>query len=158
VPSDLDIAWVPSPNFGPRKDGAVPSIIVIHYTAMESAEAAIERLCAPEFEVSAHYAISRHGEVTQLVKEEDRAWHAGVGEWNGIIDVNSHSIGIELDNDGASPFSAPLMDALGRLLPEVATRWNVSAENIIGHEDCAPGRKTDPGPRFDWARVRHLFL
>lgn len=152
--TDLEIAWHPSPNFGERRGGAKPSIIVIHYTAMDSAEAAVERLCAPEFEVSAHYVIARDGKITQLVKEEDRAWHAGAGEWNGVTDVNSHSIGIELDNDGSSPFSAPLMDALEALLLAIIQRWDIRPEKIIGHMDCAPGRKTDPGPRFDWARIK----
>ncbi|MEM0977709.1 MAG: N-acetylmuramoyl-L-alanine amidase [Pseudomonadota bacterium] len=152
--SDFEIAWHPSPNFGDRRDGARPSMLVIHYTAMESAEAAIERLCDPAYEVSAHYVIARDGAVTQLVDESMRAWHAGAGAWGGIGDVNSHSIGIELDNDGASPFSALLMDALDALLPQIVDRWGIAAENVIGHEDCAPGRKFDPGPRFDWARVR----
>ena len=147
------VTWHPSPNFGERRDGSTPSIIVIHYTAMESAEAAIERLCDPEFEVSAHYVIARDGVVTQLVDEGMRAWHAGAGEWNGITDVNSHSIGIELDNDGASPFAARLMDALDALLPQIAERWGIAPGKIIGHEDCAPGRKFDPGPRFDWGRI-----
>lgn len=150
----MEIAWHPSDNFGDRRGGAKPSIIVIHYTAMQSAEEAIERLCSPEFEVSAHYVISRHGKITQLVDEQHRAWHAGVGNWAGIDDVNSFSIGVELDNDGTAPFSAPMMDALEALLPEIIARWNIDLENIIGHEDCAPGRKFDPGPKFDWARIR----
>lgn len=151
------VNWHPSPNFGDRRDGAKPSIIVIHYTAMGSADAAIERLCAPEYEVSAHYVIARDGMITQLVKEGDRAWHAGAGEWNGITDVNSHSIGIELDNDGLTPFAAPLMDTLADLLPKIVARWDIQPENIIGHEDCAPGRKMDPGPKFDWPRIRALI-
>ena len=157
-PSAFEIAWHPSPNFGERRDGARPSIIVIHYTAMESAEAAIERLCAPEFEVSAHYVIARDGGITQLVKEQDRAWHAGAGEWHGITDVNSYSIGIELDNDGTSPFSAPLMDSLEHLLPDIMGRWSIPSKNVIGHEVCAPGRKTDPGPKFDWQRLKRSVL
>ncbi|MEO0344192.1 MAG: N-acetylmuramoyl-L-alanine amidase [Pseudomonadota bacterium] len=147
------VNWHPSPNFGDRRENAMPSIIVIHYTAMQSAKAAIERLCDPVFEVSAHYVIARDGAITQLVNEDKRAWHAGTGEWGGITDVNSHSIGIELDNDGVSPFSAPLMDALDWLLPQIVARWDITSANVIGHQDCAPGRKFDPGPKFDWARV-----
>nr|WP_224825812.1 N-acetylmuramoyl-L-alanine amidase [Cognatishimia sp. MH4019] len=128
-------------------------MIVLHYTAMLSAEAACARLCDPEFEVSAHYVIGRDGTVFQLVNEETRAWHAGAGQWRDFTDVNSRSIGIELDNDGFSPFSAPLMDALERLMPGIMARWAIPAANVIGHSDMAPGRKVDPGPRFDWARL-----
>ena len=128
-------------------------MIVLHYTAMLSAEAACARLCDPEFEVSAHYLIGRCGTVFQLVDEEMRAWHAGAGQWGDITDVNSRSIGIELDNDGVSPFSAPLMDALEGLMPGIMARWDIPAANVIGHSDMAPGRKCDPGARFDWARL-----
>ena len=142
-----------SPNFGPRRDGAVPDIIVIHYTAMADWTRARDWLCNPDAEVSAHYIISPQGEVTQLVEEDQRAWHAGAGSWGDVTDVNSRSIGIELSNDGASPFSAPLMDALCNLLPNMMDRWAVPAERVIGHSDLAPGRKIDPGARFDWARL-----
>lgn len=143
----------PSPNFGPRRDGLKPSLIVLHYTAMQSAEAALERLVAPEFEVSAHYLICRSGTLFQLVDEVDRAWHAGAGEWAGMSDINSRSIGIELDNDGDMPFSEPQMATLERLMPVIMTRWAIPPEGVIGHSDMAPGRKSDPGPRFDWARL-----
>lgn len=128
-------------------------MIVLHYTAMPSAEAACARLCDPEFEVSAHYLIARDGTVFQLVDEEMRAWHAGAGQWAGVTDVNSRSIGIELDNDGFSPFAAPLMDALEGLMPAIMTRWAIPVSHVIGHSDMAPGRKCDPGGRFDWARL-----
>lgn len=143
----------PSPNFGPRRDGLTPSMVVIHYTAMVSAEAAITRLSDPAAEVSAHYVICRTGAVTQLVSEEHRAWHAGQGEWRGLGDINSRSIGIELDNDGAQPFPEPQMDALQGLLRDILGRWPISPDDVIGHSDMAPGRKWDPGPRFDWARL-----
>ena len=146
-----------SPNFGPRKGGAVPSLIVVHYTAMNTAEAALERLSDPEYEVSAHYLISAKGAVYQLVSEEMRAWHAGAGQWGEITDVNSHSIGIELDNRGDHPFAHPQIEALCALLPGIMSRWNITLENIIGHSDCAPGRKIDPGPRFDWLRLRRAL-
>lgn len=128
-------------------------MIVLHYTAMLSAEAACERLSDPACEVSAHYVIGRDGSVFQLVEEAMRAWHAGAGEWKAITDVNSRSIGIELDNDGFSPFSAALMDALEQLMPQIMARWDIPADNVIGHSDMAPGRKRDPGARFDWARL-----
>lgn len=145
-----------SPNFGPRRDGLTPTIIVLHYTAMPSAEAALERLCDPAAEVSAHYLIAKSGLVTRLVAEADRAWHAGAGEWCGQHDINSRSIGIELDNAGDHPFPDPQMTALEVLLEDIRSRWPIPPENIIGHSDMAPGRKSDPGSRFDWARLaRH---
>lgn len=148
----------PSPNFGPRRDGLVPSLIVLHYTAMADPEEALERLCSPEYEVSAHYLIHRDGRLFQLVAEDMRAWHAGAGSWGGLDDINSRSIGIEMDNDGASPFSEPQIATLESLLPSIMTRWNIAPEGVIGHSDMAPGRKTDPGPRFDWARLARQGL
>lgn len=142
-----------SPNFGPRRGGAVPDIIVLHYTAMPDWKQARDWLCHPEAEVSAHYIISPQGEVARLVDEDQRAWHAGAGSWGDITDVNSRSIGIELSNDGFSPFAAPLMDALEALLPAIMDRWAIPAHRVIAHSDLAPGRKIDPGSRFDWARL-----
>lgn len=143
----------PSPNHGARRDGAAPSLIVIHYTAMTSAAAALERLCDPEFEVSAHYLIGIDGTLWQMVPEDRRAWHAGAGSWLGQGDVNSHSIGIELDNQGTHPFPEPQMAVLEQLLADLQTRWQISPQNVIGHSDMAPGRKSDPGVRFDWPRL-----
>ncbi len=125
---------------------------------MASAEAAIERLCDPAAEVSAHYVISKTGEVTHLVPEHLRAWHAGIGSWHGQRDVNSRSIGIELDNNGQSPFTEPLMTALESLMRGIMERWNIPPEGVIGHSDMAPGRKVDPGPKFDWLRLERLGL
>jgi N-acetylmuramoyl-L-alanine amidase len=143
----------PSPNCSERREGARPSIIVIHYTAMESCRAARERLCDPTAEVSAHWLVSRTGEAEALVDEVARAWHAGAGEWAGITDVNSHSIGIELDNRGNEPFPEPQMAGLEDLLRGVMARWSIPPHRIIGHSDMAPTRKSDPGPRFDWRRL-----
>ena len=120
---------------------------------MATAEAAIERLCDPAAEVSAHYVICKSGRVTQLVAEGARAWHAGAGEWMGLRDMNSRSIGIELDNDGQGPFAEPLMASLEALLDRVLHGWDIPAQNVIGHSDMAPGRKFDPGPWFDWPRL-----
>lgn len=115
--------------------------------------AARDWLCNADAQVSAHYILSEQGDVVRLVSEDQRAWHAGAGSWGGITDVNSRSIGIELNNDGSSPFSAALMDALTRLLPEIMDRWAIPAHRVIAHSDLAPGRKIDPGTRFDWARL-----
>ncbi len=148
----------PSPNFGERKGGARPDIIVLHYTAMTSAEAACRTLCNPENEVSAHYLIAEDGRVMSLVPEQARAWHAGAGAWGDVVDVNSRSIGIELANDGFSPFSNQLMDALEVLIPQIMARWNIPPERVIAHSDLAPGRKIDPGKRFDWQRLARQGL
>ncbi len=106
----------PSPNFGPRRGGAPPDIVVLHYTAMASAEAALARLRDPAAEVSAHWLVAEDGRVWRLVDEAMRAWHAGAGAWGGVTDVNSRSIGIELANagplDGFPPFPEPQMAAL----------------------------------------------
>lgn len=125
---------------------------------MVSAEAALARLCDPAAEVSAHYLINGWGEVVQLVDEEQRAWHAGAGSWRGLTDVNSRSIGIELANDGRSPFAAAQMDALEELLAGVLQRHGIPPEGVIGHSDMAPVRKVDPGPRFDWRRLARADL
>ena len=143
----------PSPNFGPRKNGLKPGIVVIHYTAMQNAEAALERLCDPKAEVSAHYLITRAGQTIKLVEEDFRAWHAGHGEWHGLQDINSRSIGIELDNTGRRPFPEPQMASLEILLSGIMARHAIRPADVIGHSDMAPGRKHDPGPLFDWARL-----
>jgi N-acetylmuramoyl-L-alanine amidase len=142
-----------SPNCGPRRDGLRPTLIVLHYTAMADASSALARLCDPAAEVSAHYLIGADGTLWRLVPEEMRAWHAGAGAWGGAGDVNSRSIGIELDNDGASPFPEAQMTALEALLDDVMARWAIPPAGVIAHSDMAPDRKGDPGPRFDWRRL-----
>lgn len=145
--------WHPSSNHGPRRGGAAPDLAVIHYTAMDSCEAARDRLCAPEHAVSAHYLIASDGGLIQLVDEGRRAWHAGAGAWGPVTDVNSRSIGIELDNDGKRPFAEAQMVVLERLLADILSRHAIPPERVIGHSDMAPGRKRDPGPFFSWARM-----
>ena len=126
---------------------------MLHYTAMATAEAALERLCDPSPAVSAHYLIAATGAVFALVPEDLRAWHAGAGRWGDVTDVNSRSIGIELSNTGATPFAAPQMLALEELLSGILGRHKIRPERVIAHSDMAPGRKSDPGPRFDWCRL-----
>jgi len=147
-----------SPNHGPRRNGARPDMVVLHYTAMKTAAAALDRLCDPEAEVSAHYLIGARGDIWQLVDEEQRAWHAGAGQWGSVTDVNSRSIGIELANRGDHPFAAAQMDALETLLAQIMARWSIPPERVIGHSDMAPLRKCDPGPRFDWRRLARRRL
>ena len=150
--ADAQLAVIPhpSPNVGPRRNGATPDMIVLHYTAMATPEAALDRLCDAEAEVSAHYLICERGRVWRMVEEEMRAWHAGAGQWGNVSDVNSRSIGIELANTGAHPFPAPQMAALERLMADIMPRWQIAHQRVIAHSDMAPARKSDPGPRFDW--------
>ena len=149
-----DLMQMKSPNYGLRKHGLPPDMVVLHYTAMETANSACERLCNEATEVSAHYVISEHGDITQLVSEDMRAWHAGAGAWGNVTDVNSHSIGIELANAASlndmPPFPYPQMQALELLLNGILKRWHIPVERVIGHSDMAPDRKFDPGPKFDW--------
>lgn len=141
-----------SPNHGDRR-GQRPELVVIHYTGMADGPAARARLCDPEAEVSAHWLIHEDGRTEALVPEDRRAWHAGAGSWQGRDDVNSRSIGIELVNPGDCPFPEPQMAALEALLSQIMARWEISPAGVIGHSDMAPGRKIDPGPRFDWRRL-----
>jgi N-acetylmuramoyl-L-alanine amidase len=143
----------PSPNFGERRGGARPQLIVLHYTAMPTCAEAHARLCDPQSEVSAHWLISEQGQAAQLVDEKMRAWHAGAGAWGAAGDVNSCSIGIELANTGDMPFPEPQMAALEKLLAAIMDRWEIRPERVIAHSDMAPGRKRDPGARLDWRRL-----
>lgn len=143
----------PSPNFGERRGRGRVELVVLHYTAMPSCADALERLCDPGSEVSAHYLIDADGAVLSLVDEGARAWHAGAGAWGGGNDVNSRSIGIELANSGREPFAEPQMAALESLLAVVLERHALPPEAVIAHSDMAPDRKGDPGPRFDWRRL-----
>jgi len=152
----------PSPNFGPRRHGRDPDMVVLHHTAMRSAAAAVTRLCDPASKVSAHYVLSEVGQLYCLVPENLRAWHAGQGRWGDTDDINSHSIGIELANAGPQldfpPFPEPQMHALEVLLKETLGRWHIPARNVIAHSDMAPTRKFDPGAKFDWQRLARQGL
>ena len=116
---------------------------------MATAALARARLCDPAAEVSAHWLIAEDGATEQLVDEDRRAWHAGNGSWRGMDDVNSRSIGVELANPLDRPFPEPQMAALEGLLPAIMARWRIGPAGVIAHSDMAPGRKDDPGPRFD---------
>jgi N-acetylmuramoyl-L-alanine amidase len=143
--------WAPSQNFDTRK----PRLIVVHHTFMENAEAALQTLQSQNSEgrVSAHYLIADNGKLYQLVADNQRAWHAGVGSWQGITDINSISIGIELDNNGSEPFDERQIQSLIRLLEDLCTRLNIPRTAIIGHADLAPARKNDPSRHFPWQRL-----
>lgn len=153
-----DIIDCPSPNFDER---ALPvSILVLHYTGMADAAAAIGWLTDPASRVSAHYVVAEDGQVLRLVDEGRRAWHAGRSRWRGIEDVNSASIGIEIVNPGHANgyrrFPEPQMAALLPLVAGIVGRHAILPANVVGHSDVAPARKEDPGELFDWERLaRH---
>lgn len=151
------IRFLASPNFDRRPSDAPIDMLVLHYTGMESAAAALERLCDPAAKVSAHYLIDEDGQVTALVDEAKRAWHAGVSSWRGEADVNGRSIGIELVNPGHEfgyrDFPDAQMAALEKLATAILKRHPIPPRNVVGHADVAPARKTDPGERFDWRRL-----
>lgn len=125
---------------------------------MRGTQDALARLCDPDAEVSAHYVITPSGTLYRLVPEDQRAWHAGAGEWAGERDINSRSLGVELVNSGEQPFSEPQMKVLEALLADMMRRWNIKPHQIIAHSDMAPERKEDPGPRFDWRRLARQKL
>lgn len=144
-----------SPNFDER---SLPiTMAVIHYTEMKPVGAAIERLTDPEAKVSAHYLITEEGGVIRLVPEDKRAWHAGASYWRGIPDVNSASIGIELDHPGHGlgyrGFAEAQIDALIPLLARIVKQYDIPRANVVGHSDVAPMRKVDPGELFPWDRL-----
>ena len=144
--ASIPTQWQPSPNFNERQ----PTFVVIHYTGSDSAAAAMNTLTSPQAKVSAHYLILRDGTILQLVDERARAWHAGEARWGAALDLNSASIGIELDNNGFSPYPQIQIDALLSLLADLRQRYRLPAANFLGHSDVAPRRKADPGRLFPW--------
>jgi N-acetylmuramoyl-L-alanine amidase len=153
----LDADWRPAANFEPRKAGRPPTILLLHYTGMASAERAIDWLCTPHSRVSCHYLIEETGRITQMVREEMRAWHAGVAFWAGETDINSASIGIEIHNPGHDAgypdFPESQMLAVEALARDIIARRAIEARLVLAHSDVAPRRKADPGEKFDWRRL-----
>ncbi len=150
----LPIVQTLSPNCDDRPAGQCVDMLVLHYTGMQRGALALQRLCDPAAQVSAHYVIEENGTIHTLVPEKKRAWHAGVSFWRGETAINARSIGIELVNPGHDfgyrPFPAAQMAALLALLPDILARHPIPARNIVGHSDIAPRRKEDPGEFFDW--------
>jgi N-acetylmuramoyl-L-alanine amidase len=144
----------PSPNFEPRQGGLRPTILVLHYTGMSSHTKALDWLSRPESKVSCHYVIDTGGEVTQMVAEDMRAWHAGLSHWAGESDVNSASIGIEIHNpghEGGYPdFPGDQMRAVAAVARDICARHAIAPARVLAHSDVAPLRKIDPGEKFDW--------
>lgn len=156
----MTITDLPSPNHDER---ALPiSMIVLHYTGMETAEAAVERLRDPEAKVSCHYLVGEDGSISRMVPEERRAWHAGRSHWRGVTDINSASIGIEIVNPGHEfgyrPFPDAQISALVPLVAEIKDRYAITRGNVVGHSDVAPARKRDPGELFPWHSLARLRL
>lgn len=141
--------WVPSPNYDQRR----PNFVIIHHTTNASAAHALATLTDPKAGLSAHYVIGRDGRLYQLVDERARAWHAGDSYWAGHTDINSSSVGIELDNTGDEPFAEPLIITLLALLADLRERYKIPAANFLGHGDIAPRRKADPSRYFPWRRL-----
>ena len=139
----------PSPNFGARR----PNFVIIHHTSDNTAEDSLRTLTTPRFEVSSHYLIGRDGVLFYLVDELARAWHAGESYWGGTTDLNSASIGIELDNNGAEPFAEPMIATLLQLLTDIKARYKIPTANFLAHGDIIPGRKVDPSRYFPWKRL-----
>lgn len=148
---------VPSPNHGKRAGGLKPDMIILHYTGMETAAAALDWLCREESQVSSHYFVHEDGRVDQLVAEDRRAWHAGKSNWKGETDINSRSIGIEIANaghpGGLPDFPLVQIDAVVELCRNCGERWSIAPERVLAHSDIAPIRKVDPGEKFPWERL-----
>jgi N-acetylmuramoyl-L-alanine amidase len=147
--------FMPAVNVNERRGPHQLSILVLHYTGMESAEKACDWLCCEESGVSCHYLVNEQGAITQMVDEAARAWHAGVSSWHGQEDVNSMSIGIEIQNPGHGPnyrdFPLQQMQAVAELCADITARHTIAPRHVLAHSDVAPGRKVDPGEKFDWA-------
>lgn len=144
--------FAPSPNFDARPGGV--DVLVLHYTGMQTAEAALARLCDSSAKVSSHYLVDEDGEVYALVEEQNRAWHAGVSFWRGNTGLNDRSIGIEIVNPGHEwgyrAFPLVQMEAVLELCRGILRRHEIPGRNVVAHSDIAPDRKQDPGELFDW--------
>ncbi|MDB5121433.1 MAG: N-acetylmuramoyl-L-alanine amidase [Sphingobacteriales bacterium] len=149
APDTLDKNWIGTTNFNLRK----PNFVIIHHTAQKSSEQTLRTFTMPKTQVSAHYIIGGDGKVYHILNDYLRAWHGGVARWGNVNDINSVSIGIELDNDGLSPFSEIQVNSLMTLLATLKKSYNIPAANFIGHADIAPARKTDPSNYFPWQKL-----
>ena len=147
-------AWVGTVNFGIRK----PNYVIIHFTAQDSVQQTLKTFTITSTQVSAHYVLAKNGTVFHMVNDYLRANHAGVGKWGSVTDMNSCSIGIEIDNNGSQPFTDPQINSLLLLLAQLKKTYNIPQANFIGHQDFAPKRKPDPGPLFPWQKLaQHGF-
>lgn len=146
-----NVVWRPSPNFEERQHKL--NYIILHGTWMADDEAALTRLCDETAKVSCHYFITQTGEALQLVEDKFTSWHAGISHWKGVNNLNHHSIGIEISNPGVGegvPYHACQYKTLIKLLQHLLPLHNIPPQNVLGHDDIAPGRKDDPGTHFNW--------
>jgi N-acetylmuramoyl-L-alanine amidase len=153
---------LPSPNHEPRRHAQRPTILLLHYTGMETSAASVRRLCDPSAKVSCHYLVDEAGRIIQLVDEDERAWHAGLACWRGLSDINSASIGIEIQNIGHNgdypAFGEVQMQSIIALCSDIVARHAISKEMVLAHSDVAPARKADPGEKFDWGRLHEAGI
>jgi len=147
--ANVPVEQRPSPNYDERR----PNYVILHHTSDDTAEEALRTLTDPFRRVSAHYLVARDGTIYLLVDELARAWHAGESYWGGDADINSVSIGIELDNNGEEPFADAQIKSLLALLADIKERYGIPTANFLGHGDVAPGRKVDPSRFFPWKRL-----
>jgi len=143
--------WVGTTNFDLRK----PNFVVIHHTAQNSCEQTLKTFTLERTKVSAHYVICKDGTIHHMLNDYLRAWHGGVAKWGNNTDINSSSIGIELDNNGFEPFDSAQINSLLLLLAKLKDSYKIPVNNFIGHGDIAPGRKVDPNIQFPWAQLAH---
>jgi N-acetylmuramoyl-L-alanine amidase len=152
LPNGLPMIDLPSPNHDERTEPV--DMLILHYTGMETAQAAIDRMRDPAAEVSAHYVVDEDGTILRLVAEDRRAWHAGISHWRGHSALNGRSIGIEIVNPGHDwgyrDFPVLQLAAVCDLCLSILARHAIPQRNVVGHSDVAPDRKQDPGERFDW--------
>lgn len=141
--------WVGTTNFNLRK----PNFVIIHHTAQQSCEQTLKTFTLVKTQVSAHYVICKDGTVHHMLNDYLRAWHAGAARWGNNTDINSSSIGIEIDNNGSEAFTGAQMNSLLRLLGKLKRDYAIPAANFIGHSDIAPGRKVDPSAYFPWQQL-----
>lgn len=147
----------PSPNIESRFNNLLPNLLILHYTGLESFSRSLEILSRPDCKVSCHYVVDVDGRIVQMVSEAMRAWHAGVSCWKGETDINSLSIGIEIQNPGHSlgypDFPFEQMNSVIALCKDIMARHSIKPHNVLAHSDIAPSRKIDPGEKFDWQRL-----
>lgn len=151
-----EVEWAASPNYNSRRSSPV-SLVVVHHTVIPTLEETVSHFQNPASQVSSHYVLGKDGRLVQMVKEEDRAWHAGVSSWKGREDCNTYSIGIEVVNngDGSDPFTEMQYSVLRDIVGMLVSRYGIARDMVVGHRDIAlpPGRKVDPAANFDWSRL-----
>ena len=148
----LSEKWVGTTNFDLRK----PNFVVIHHTAQNSCEQTLKTFTLERTKVSAHYVICKDGTVHHMLNDYMRAWHGGVGSWGNNTDLNSSSIGIEIDNNGFEPFEQAQINSLLKLLEQLKNKYQIPVDHFIGHSDIAPRRKVDPNINFPWKTLANL--